>query len=308
MLTFGSLFAGIGGIDLGLERAGLACAWQVETDPYAIRILEKHWPRVRRHDDVRTFPPDEPGGWRVDCVNGGFPCQDLSLAGRGRGLAGERSGLWREFARIVRVLRPRYVLVENVPGLLVRGLGRILGDLAALGYDAEWDVLPAIALGAPHIRARVFILANLPDAESNGWFEGRPESAREQGRRDLAIDGCQTVPDAERHRLEGRDDPHPGKGAHGRQGRSIHPECATLSNANRRFERQLRRDQFAAFCEETREFYWPGAQSPVRGMADGIPDRVGQLRTLGNAVIPAKAEWYGRRILELEHARSPQLI
>ncbi|MDG3003266.1 DNA cytosine methyltransferase [Paludisphaera mucosa] len=173
MTTFGSLFAGIGGLDLGLERAGLQCRWQVERDPYARRVLAKHWPDVRRHDDVRTFPPTDPEEWRVDLVCGGFPCQDLSYAGRGAGLAGERSGLWSEFARIVRVLRPRLVLVENVSALITRGLDSILGTLASFGYDAEWDCIPAAAVGARHLRERVFILATAVEV-----FDPRGVSSR----------------------------------------------------------------------------------------------------------------------------------
>lgn len=157
MLTFGSLFAGIGGIDLGLERAGMRCAWQVEIDDYAARVLTKHWPDVPKFRDVRecgarNLPP-------VDLIAGGFPCQDISSAGKRAGITGERSGLWFEFARIIRELRPHYVLVENVPALFHRGIERVLGELAQSGYDAEWQCLPAAAFGAPHIRDRVFILA-----------------------------------------------------------------------------------------------------------------------------------------------------
>lgn len=158
-LTFGSLFAGIGGMDLGLERVGFECKWQVEIDPYARRVLAKHWPDVPRHDDVRTFPPAD-GNWSVDLIAGGFPCQDISFAGRGAGLAGKRSGLWYEFARIVCDLRPRFVLVENVAALRVRGLDAVLGTLASLGYDAEWSSLSACAMGAPHARDRMFVVAD----------------------------------------------------------------------------------------------------------------------------------------------------
>ena len=158
MLTFGSLFTGVGGFDLGLERAGLACRWQVEIDGYARRVLTKHWPNVPKHDDVRTFPPSQ-GDWHVDVIAGGFPCQDISFAGKGAGLAGARSGLWYEFARVVREIRPRYVLVENVAALTVRGLDAVLGTLASLGYDAEWTSLSAKDIGAPHLRERLFIVA-----------------------------------------------------------------------------------------------------------------------------------------------------
>jgi DNA (cytosine-5)-methyltransferase 1 len=157
-LTFGSLFAGIGGMDLGLERAGMVCKWQVEINEYCRRVLAKHWPDVPRWDDVRTFPP-ESGEWAVDLVAGGFPCQPVSLAGKQLAQQDER-WLWPEFARTLRVLRPRYALLENVPGLLVHGMGDVLGDLAALGFDAEWQVLPAAAVGAPHLRERVFVLAH----------------------------------------------------------------------------------------------------------------------------------------------------
>jgi len=157
-LTFGSLFAGIGGIDLGFERAGLQCKWQVEINPYGRSILARHWPNVRQWDDVRTWP--QPDTESVDVIVGGFPCQDISNSGHRVGIGGERSGLWSEFARIIRDIGPRYVVVENVAALAVRGLDVVLRDLAILGFDAEWGVLPACAMGAPHTRERLFIVAN----------------------------------------------------------------------------------------------------------------------------------------------------
>lgn len=156
-MKFGSLFAGIGGFDLGLERAGMKCAWQVEIDPYARKVLAKHWPAIPRWDDVRTFPPR--GDWSCDLIAGGFPCQDISYAGKGAGIEGARSGLWSEYIRIVRQIRPRFIIVENVPALLERGMGRILGDLACSGFDAEWISLSAAEFGADHERNRIFILA-----------------------------------------------------------------------------------------------------------------------------------------------------
>ncbi len=156
-MTFGSLFSGIGGMDLGLERAGLEVRWQIEIDPFCQRVLEKHWPNVNRYGDIRELDGSELE--RVDCIAGGFPCQDVSSIGKRAGMAGERSGLWTEYARIVCIVRPRFVLVENVTGLFARGIGAVLGDLAQLGFDAEWDVLPACAFGAPHPRARVFVVA-----------------------------------------------------------------------------------------------------------------------------------------------------
>ena len=158
-MKVGSLFAGIGGFDLGLERAGFEIAWQVEIDPYCQRVLAKHWPHVQRYGDIRAI--DWATVPRIDMLCGGFPCQDLSFAGKRAGIDGERSGLWSEYVRAIRALRPRYILVENVPGLLTNEyMGRVLGDLAASGYDAEWDCLPAAKCGAPHRRERVWIVAD----------------------------------------------------------------------------------------------------------------------------------------------------
>lgn len=156
-LTFGSLFAGCGGLDLGLERAGLVCQWQVEINPFARAVLAKHWPNVPRYDDVRTVGARNLE--RVDLVCGGFPCQDISFAGGGAGLDGERSGLFFELARVVGELGPRFVLLENVAALAVRGLDSVLGTLADLGFDAEWSDLSACAVGLPHMRRRLFIVA-----------------------------------------------------------------------------------------------------------------------------------------------------
>ena len=157
-ITFGSLFAGIGGFDLGFERAGMQCKWQVEIDDYANKVLAKHWPKVHRERDIRQCGKHNLEYCDVIC--GGFPCQDISYAGRGAGLAGERSGLFFEAVRVVRELQPRFVVLENVAALLTRGMDRVLGTLAEIGYDAEWNCIPAAYVGAPHIRDRVFILAN----------------------------------------------------------------------------------------------------------------------------------------------------
>jgi DNA (cytosine-5)-methyltransferase 1 len=178
----GSLFAGIGGFDLGLERAGFTTRWQVEQDPYRRAVLAARFPDAVRHADVCAVGAADLAP--VDLICGGFPCQDLSFAGLGAGLDGERSGLWSEFARIIRELGPRYVLVENVPALLSRGFGRVLADLAACGYDAEWDCVPAAAVGAPHRRDRLWVVA-YPRGEqhqSGGPAHGRPTASELLGR------------------------------------------------------------------------------------------------------------------------------
>lgn len=158
MYVVGSLFSGAGLGDLAVDLAGLEHGWFCEIDPFARRILALRWPGVPILEDVRHV---RAGSVRpVDVLIGGFPCQDVSSAGLGRGIVeGTRSGLWFEYLRIIRELRPRFAVLENVKALLGRGMDTVLGGLAESGYDAEWDVLPAAAFGAPHLRERVVIVA-----------------------------------------------------------------------------------------------------------------------------------------------------
>lgn len=169
-----SLYAGIGGIDLGLEWAGFDVVGQVEADPFCLAVLAKHWPGVPRHDDVRTCVEwwESKPRPRVDVVAGGFPCQPVSLAGRRLAEADDRWA-WPDMCRVVRSLRPRFVFVENVSGLLIRAMGGVLGDLAACGYDAAWDCIPASAVGAPHFRDRVWIIGDrVANADGTGRGPG----------------------------------------------------------------------------------------------------------------------------------------
>ena len=164
-----ALFAGAGGGILGGQLLGWRTICAVERDEYASSILiqrqnDGHLEPFPIWDNVCTFD-GKPWRGRVDVVSGGFPCQDISSAGKGAGIEGERSGLWMEMARIIREVLPRFVYVENSPDLISRGLGRVLGDLASMGYDAEWGVLGAHHAGAPHKRDRVWILACYPDSQ-----------------------------------------------------------------------------------------------------------------------------------------------
>jgi DNA (cytosine-5)-methyltransferase 1 len=161
------LFSGIGGFSLGLERTGgFETVAFCEIEPFPRRVLAKHWPGVPIYHDVRELTADRlrADGIGVDVICGGFPCQDISSVGSRAGLAGKRSGLWSEYARLIGELRPRYVIVENVPDIRSRGLGTVLGDLVEIGYSAEWHCIPAGTLGAPHIRDR-FWLVGYPDSE-----------------------------------------------------------------------------------------------------------------------------------------------
>lgn len=177
------LFSGIGGFSLGLERAGMQTIAFCEVDPVCRQVLKKHWPNVPIFEDVKTLTAKDIHD-TVDVICGGFPCQDISLAGRGAGLAGERSGLWYEYHRLIEEIRPRYVIIENVAALRSRGLDEVLRCLDALGYDAEWHCIPAAAVGAPHRRDRVWIVAHAMRSRSSPGIpaeghgqEGQPKIA-----------------------------------------------------------------------------------------------------------------------------------
>ncbi len=157
-LTVGSLFSGVGLCDLGLEWAGMKHRFFCEVDPFCRSVLRRHWPGLPIYEDVRNLRGENLP--HPDVLCGGFPCQDVSLAGKRKGITeGTRSGLWYEYVRLIEEIRPKYVIAENVPGLLAAGIETVLQELAEIGYDAEWEVLSASAVGAPHRRERVFLVA-----------------------------------------------------------------------------------------------------------------------------------------------------
>ena len=299
--TFGSLFAGIGGFDLGFELAGWECRWQVELDPYARSVLERHWPDVRRHDDVRTWPTDD--AERVDAIVGGFPCQPVSLAGKGLAQADPR-WLWPEFRRVVAWLRPAFIVLENVLGLRKRGLRAVLADLADLGFDAEWTVQSAQGVGAPHRRKRFFIVASHPvRAELRvepGWL-GR---ACRQAETELGDDGAEgAVADANGARLE--------IGSSERGDSSAQLEAAfgsreALADARRerlesvwRAQRDRTEQRGSDSLRDLALGHGEGAwdfEPDVLRVAHGVPARVDRLRCLGNAVVPQAGEVVARAI------------
>ena len=293
MLTVGSLFAGIGGIELGLEWTGVfRTVWQVERDEYCRRVLAKHWPDAVRYEDVCSV--GSANLTPVDVICGGFPCQDISNAGKRVGIDGERSGLWREYARIVRELRPRYVLVENVAALLGRGLDVVLGDLAACGYDAEWSVLSAQNVGAPHLRERLFVVA-YPASD-------RVEKQRLPAeRRQLVADALRSgrfrenaaVSNAERTGRQGRTGS--GHDGAGRQTGIVARGSEDISHTDR--EPMGRTPE----PRSERGHWLP--ERDVGRVAHGVPARVDRLRALGNAVVPQCAELVGHRILDMERER-----
>lgn len=264
-LTVGSLFSGIGGIDLGLERAGFRIAWQCEIDEYCQKVLAKHWPDVARYGDIRTVGLHNLEA--VDVLAGGFPCQDISIAGKRAGITGERSGLWKEFYRLICELRPRYVLVENVAALLNGGIDTVLGDLASCGYDAEWQIISAASFGAPHIRERVFIVAYSTSQQDRRLCESWLQPDAFTGSKELAYAGSEGLQGSRQERK--LFDTPPVSPAVFKRGSGTRP---------------ARSD-------------WWAVEPSVGRVAHGIPSRVDRLRGLGNAVVPQIAEYIGRCIL-----------
>jgi DNA (cytosine-5)-methyltransferase 1 len=279
-MRFGSLFTGIGGIDLGLERAGMECAWQVENDPYCIKVLEKHWPNTWRYEDVKQIhglvahpnsqwsqpsarktvsggqdtktPYSQSGsgsgagpalcttGERAECSDclptvdllaGGFPCQPHSVAGRRRGAEDDRN-LWPEYLRLIRETRPRYVIAENVLGIVSTYIDTVLSDLEGESYTCWAFNIPACAFDAPHRRERIFIVAN---ADGTGRQEWEKQTAK------------------------------------------------TVQRINTNYR-------------ETGT-HWT-TEPDVGRVAHGVPRRIHRLRGLGNAVVPQVAEWIAQRIME----------
>jgi len=174
-MRIGSLFSGVGGLELGLERAGVGeVAWQVEREPYAQKVLAKHWPHAKRYDDVTTVGAHNLAP--VDVICGGFPCQDISTAGRGAGLKGARSGLWFQMLRIIEEMRPYVVIAENVAALRARGLPVVVAGLRDAGYRVVVVPCAAEDVGAPHRRERIFICAfRMADARGiDGGSRGLP--------------------------------------------------------------------------------------------------------------------------------------
>ena len=306
--TFGSLFAGIGGFDLGFERAGFECRWQVEIDDYATKILEKHWPKVHRERDIRECNANNLE--RVDCIIGGFPCQDISYAGRGAGLDGERSGLFFEAIRLVRELQPRAIVLENVAALLTRGLDRVLGTLAEIGYDAEWHCIPAAAVGAPHIRDRVFVLAY---AEHNGLIastEQYPGNQQQQGRTKKSRSTKQSQRGGSGSAISS-DVADTGRKL--RQSRGVsrsRSDKATVrvkeASDDQRCGSDVADSQSVyaqGFNNGSREVEswrssWWELEPAICRVANGIPARVDRLRCLGNAIVPQVAEVVARMAME----------
>ena len=268
-MRVGSLFSGIGGFDLGLERAGMQVRWQVENNEYCNRVLEKHWPGVQRYGDIKTI------NWKeveaVDLVCGGFPCQPFSVAGKRRGQKDDLY-LWPEVVRCLSVLRPTWFLSENVPGIINLALDQVYADLEGLGYTVQAFNIPACAVDAAHQRKRIWIVAH---AERTGPQGYGAERELGKGGEEVKI---------------------------GRRGDVADP----LSEQS---ERRLygaewgQRSEGQAPCDGgpgrgVENVGWP-VEPSVGRVAHGVPAWVDRLRGLGNAIVPQIAEALGRVILEV---------
>lgn len=266
------LFSGIGGFSLGLERAGMKTVAFCEVDKKARQVLKKHWPEVPIFEDVKTLTKDDldERGISVDVVCGGFPCQDISLAGKGAGLEGERSGLWWEFHRLIEEIRPKWVIAENVSALRSRGLDQVLRSLAEVGYDSEWHCIPASAVGAPHQRDRIWIVAHPNGSNEWAWHGPKQPEGNTAG---------ECIANSSGVGIEGM---VANSGSEGLQGY----EWRGPSGAQRVSERHL------AECRG-----WP-TEPAVGRMANGVSGRVDRLKQLGNAVVPQIPEMLGKIILK----------
>lgn len=270
-VKFGSLFAGIGGFDLGLERSGMRCEFQVEINDYANKVLERHWPSVPRFGDIRECGKRNLAP--VDVICGGFPCQPFSVAGKRRGKDDDRY-LWPEMLRVISEMRPRWVIGENVAGFINMGLDVAFADLEAEGYEVEAIVLPACGVNAPHQRYRVFIVAHAvcnAEGATYGTGSDRWGADSQQDNRDGVGDDAGDCGEGE---WRGIIESQLGRVADG-----LPP----------------RLDGYRGLSA------WDGDwEGDTPRVATGVKHRVDRLKCLGNAVVPQLVEVIGRAIMEVE--------
>jgi DNA (cytosine-5)-methyltransferase 1 len=273
MLRILDLFSGIGGFSLGMERTGgFKTIAFCESDPYATRVLAKHWPDVPVYPDIRQFTArdlERDGIGHPDVITGGFPCQDISAAGRGAGLSGSRSGLWYEMFRIIEEVHPEWVVVENAPVLRSRGLDVLLGQFASIGYDAEWHCIPAAAVGAWHKRDRIWIVGH---PQSDGRRERRARRSDSTTAREQIAERPLSPADPYGPRLEIKFDGHAGQqqAIVGTHGWSVEPDVVRVVH--------------------------------------GLPQRVDRIACLGNSIVPQIATLIGHAILAAEASANDRYV
>ena len=335
-LTVGSLFSGIGGFDLGLERAGMKVIWQSEIDEFASKVLKKHWPDVPNLGDITKV--DWTNIERPDVICGGYPCQPFSTAGK-RGGATDPRHLWPAMFNAICLLRPRYALMENVRGHLSMGFGDVLADLASIGFDAEWQVIPAASVGAPHKRDRVFIVAYPNDAgnrtpqcriDDNGSAQIKKGSniaqfefgghganvANTDSRRRKqcepkteSVSGISSsskrvgtnVADSDGERLEGQRAKQQTTRASGESAEMADTDGEQLGQRGRTKDIGSKNRVWSDHSRrETTDGFrqWWEVEPDVGRVANGVSNRVDRLKGLGNAIVPQVAELVGALVVE----------
>tara|TARA_R100001594_G_scaffold76604_1_gene111224 strand:+ start:686 stop:1561 length:876 start_codon:yes stop_codon:yes gene_type:complete len=271
------LFSGVGGFSLGLERTGgFETVAFCEQDEKAKLVLNKNWPTVPVYGDIKelTFERLQADGLIPTVITGGFPCQDISSAGKGEGIIGERSGLWSEMFRLIRDVRPAWAIIENVSTLRSKGLTLVLQNLCEIGYCAEWHCIPASAVGAPHQRDRIWIVAQPHDTGQQPSARGRCDQGDEA--RNNARRCCQVMADATRIGMEG-----------------CRSTGFQISSA------PIRERLFGCLSARSGTSHWQ-TESNVGRVADGVPNRMDRLKQLGNAVVPQIPQLIGEAILTYE--------
>ena len=299
-----ALFAGAGGGILGGKLLGWRTVCAVEWEPYPASVLcarqnDGFLPPFPIWDDVQTFDGKP---WRgiVDVVSGGFPCQDISAAGKGAGIDGERSGMWKEMARIIGEVRPRFVFVENSPMLTSRGLGAVIGDLAALGYDTEWGVISAADTGAPHLRERIWVVGH---TDNNGQIASeirrsvveRSDSsqawAKQTGKSTRPSEQHGKMADTTKLLCNGGD--NNARISLERKTQSELGNDSWSENVAYADSTQCKGNQCAKRIKPKSSDFggasWWATEPNVGRVANGIPNRIQRLKGLGNAQVPIQA-------------------
>jgi len=281
----GSLFSGIGGIEIGFEAEGFDTEWFVENELYAQEILKKRFPNAKIYGDITEL--DFTTVPTVDILTGGFPCQDISNAGKRAGIEGSRSSLWKYYCEAIRVLQPKYALIENVSALAGRGLNVVLADLASIGYDAEWYNISASAVGALHRRERIFIIAHpCGDGFNTPERLGKQRDKNNIQRNSEKILDNQTREEI-KQQFEFKQDGFD---------RDVPDSSSIRSKTHKQpFRNETQHAGFTTSNNGTKQGWW-ATEPDVGRVAHGVPNRVDRIKCLGNAVVPQVAQVFAKTI------------
>ena len=289
-LTVLDIFSGIGGFSLGLEKAGMQTIAFCENNTFCQEILKTHWQDIPVLSDIRDLGKKDLAHLsKIDVIAGGFPCQDISVAGKQAGIKGERSGLWQEFKRLIKEIEPKYAIIENVANLRSRGLSRVLKDLWEIGYNAEWHCIPASSFGAPHRRDRIWIIAY-----PNGNSKGRLPIRKEKRQSALGND-CKNASNSNCKRL---------------QGYGEHREVSTICT-QKAFNTSVSKSRANSWRKEPVARLANTKNNKVRINPDWVEWLMGypvgwtkqgtfkeRLQGLGNSVVPVIPEYLGGEIIK----------